>query len=166
MTDLSNPKADGQTPVDIWTQPPINTFQFPHVDFPEQKHTEAVYSIHLVGNYLISGSRDKSIRIWNVATQQLVRALDNAHEGSVLRVWYHEDTDTIVSGATSGDIIIWRFSTGEVIKKIEKAHEESVLNLMSDGLHIASVGKDRTVKLWDCKDYSLKWTALGHTAAV
>jgi F-box and WD-40 domain protein 1/11 len=151
---------------DPWTQPPTRTFKFPDANHPEQGHTDCVYSIQLAGRYLISASKDRSIRIWDVDTQQRVRLIDNAHEGSVLSVWYIEDTDTIVSGGTDTTIAIWRFSTGEPIERIVKAHEESILNVRGDNRYIVTASKDKTVRVWDGKDYKLKWIAYGHIAAV
>jgi F-box and WD-40 domain protein 1/11 len=164
--DPSTSTASGQLPIDPWTRPPIKTFQFQHPAYPEQVHTDAVYSIQLVGKYLISCGRDRSIRIWDVNSQQLLKAFEDSHKASVLSTWYDESTDTMVSGGTDGALIIWRFCTGEVVKKIEEAHVESVLSVRCDGRYIVSGSKDRSVKLWDLTDYSLKWTAYGHTAAV
>ena len=166
LMDLAMSKSQEQPLRDSWAQSPIKEFQFPHTDYPEEGHTGYVYSIQLVGNYLISCGQDRSIRIWDVNTQRLVRAIVDAHELSVISVWYDKSTDTIVSGGTDGSLIIWRFNTGEAIRRIENAHEESILNLRSDARYIVSGSKDKLVKLWDRKDYSLKWTAYGHTAAV
>jgi len=39
----------------------------------EPPHYDGVQSLALKGNYLFSGSRDNSIKKWNIQTQQLIQ---------------------------------------------------------------------------------------------
>lgn len=38
---------------------------------PDEQHTDSVYSIQRFQNYLVRGSKDKSIRLWNLTTRTL-----------------------------------------------------------------------------------------------
>lgn len=134
-----------------WSAGRFKSFQLPHRDHPEEAHKECVYTIQYSGKYLVSGSRDKSLRIWDLETQRLVRKPLYGHSGSVLCLQFDdsEKEDIIASGSSDTDVILWRFSTGEIIKKLSKAHRESVLNLKFDERFLVTCSKDKTIKIWN-----------------
>ena len=69
---------------DNWNAGSYQSFQLPHRDHPEEAHSECVYTIQYIGNYLVSGSRDRSLRIWDLETQRLVGKPLIGHTASVL----------------------------------------------------------------------------------
>ena len=133
-----------------WSMGRFVSFQLPHRDHPEEAHTECVYTIQYSGNFLVSGSRDRTLRIWNLDTQRLIRKPLAGHNGSVLCLQFDasEAEDIIVSGSSDTDVIIWQFSTGRMIKKLQRAHGESVLNLKFDKRFLVTCSKDKTIKIW------------------
>ncbi|KAI9844124.1 MAG: hypothetical protein M1838_002320 [Thelocarpon superellum] len=136
---------------DNWSAGRFVNFRLPHPDHEDEGHVECVYTIQYCGKYLVSGSRDKSLRIWNLDTRRLVRKPLLGHVGSVLCLQFDpsEDEDLIISGSSDTDVIVWRFSTGEKIKKIRQAHTESVLNLRFDKRYLITCSKDKTVNVWN-----------------
>lgn len=135
-----------------WEQGNFRNFQLPHPDHPEEGHDgECIYSLQYNEEYLVSGSRDKTLRIWNLATRRLVRKPLIGHIGSVLCLQFDSDPDEdiIVSGSSDSDVIIWRFSTGEIIQRLTHAHRESVLNVKFDRRILATCSKDRTIKIFN-----------------
>ena len=133
-----------------WNAGRFVNFQLPHPDHPEEAHRECIYTIQYCGQYLVSGSRDRTIRIWHLDSKRLVRGPLVGHTGSVLCLQFDadEDEDTIISGSSDTDVIVWRFSTGEQIKKIRHAHRESVLNLKYDKRYLVTCSKDKTINVW------------------
>ncbi|KAK5174211.1 uncharacterized protein LTR77_001291 [Saxophila tyrrhenica] len=133
-----------------WDKNRHKTFQLPHPDHPEEGHTECVYTVQHTSRYLVSGSRDKTIRIWNLHTNRLRQKPLIGHEKSVLCLQYDErpEQDIIVSGGSDSAVIVWKFSTGEVVKHVSEAHTEPVLNLRFDDRYIVTCSKDKTIKLW------------------
>lgn len=125
--------------------------QFPHPDHPEEGHGECIYSIQFNSKYLVSGSRDKTIRVWDMRTRRLVRPPLTGHRGSVLCLQFDSDPeeDLIVSGSSDSDIILWRFSTGQIIQRLSKAHRESVLNVKFDKKILVTCSKDKTIKIFN-----------------
>ena len=137
-----------------WSTGRYSNFQLPHPNHPEEAHTECVYTIQYSGKYLVSGSRDKSIRIWNLDTLRLVHPPLTGHQASVLCLQFDErpDQDIVVSGGSDCKVILWKFSTGRIIKEIERAHSESVLNLRFDDRYLVTCSKDKTIKVWNRKE--------------
>lgn len=135
-----------------WEQGNFKNFQLPHPDHPEEGHDgECIYSLQFNEEYLVSGSRDKTLRIWNLATRRLVGKPLVGHVGSVLCLQFDSDPgeDIIVSGSSDSDVIIWKFSTGEIIQRLTHAHRESVLNVKFDKRILATCSKDRTIKIFN-----------------
>ncbi|KAG9680369.1 WD40 repeat-like protein, partial [Aureobasidium melanogenum] len=180
---------------DNWNKGRYTTFQLPHPDHPEEAHDECVYTIQHSRDWLVSGSRDKTIAIWDLETQRRVRTLSGAHIASVLCLQFDErpEQDIVVSGGSDSFVVIWQFSTGRIIRKMDDAHTESVLNLRFDDDLLITCSKDKTIKIWNrrevfvdsdiipavakrqleighpmnpIKEYSLLLTLLGHGAAV
>ncbi|KAI9814600.1 MAG: hypothetical protein M1827_003156 [Pycnora praestabilis] len=139
---------------DNWNAGRFTNFQLPHAEHTYEAHRECVYTIQYSGKYLVSGSRDRTLRIWDLDTKRLVRKPLVGHAGSVLCLQFDErkEQDIIISGSSDTDVIIWRFSTGKILKKIEHAHRESVLNLRFDDRFLITCSKDKTIKIWSRND--------------
>lgn len=134
-----------------WDKGRFINYQLPHPDFPEEGHRECVYAIQHDGRNLVSGSRDNTIRIWNLEKRRLVMPPLRGHEGSVLCLQFDADPkeDIIVSGSSDSTVRIWRFSTGKLIQVLTKAHHESVLNVRFDDRVLVTCSKDKTIKVFN-----------------
>ena len=134
-----------------WNAGQFVTFQLPHPLHPEEAHRECVYTIQHSGRYLVSGSRDKTIRVWDLDSQRLVKGPLYGHHGSVLCLQFdaREEEDVIISGSSDTDVIVWKFSTGEQVRKIRHAHSEPILNLKFDHRYLVTCSKDKTIKVWN-----------------
>jgi F-box and WD-40 domain protein 1/11 len=134
-----------------WEQEKFVNFQIPHPNHLSQAHTECIYTIQFFGNHLVSGSRDKTLRIWDLNTRQLVRKPLIGHTGSVLCLQFDADPeeDLIVSGSSDSSVILWKFSTGEIITRLKNAHRESVLNVRFDHRILVTCSKDKTIKVFN-----------------
>ncbi|KPI43579.1 F-box/WD repeat-containing protein lin-23 [Cyphellophora attinorum] len=139
-----------------WLHGRYTTFQLPDPAHPEEAHTECVYCIQFSGRWLVSGSRDKTLRIWDMETRRLRGRPLTGHSQSVLCLQFDPapEEDIIVSGSSDASIIIWKFSTGELIKEIRSAHDESVLNLRFDHRYLVTCSKDHKIKVWNRHDLS------------
>ena len=107
-----------------------------------QGHTEGVMSVAFSpdGRYAISGSRDKTIRIWDLGTGEEVRRW----EGHRLGVWsiaISGDGRRIASGGTDTTVRLWDFATAEPIRTF-RGHTEWVyaVTFSPDGRYILSGG--------------------------
>lgn len=149
-----------------WEAEKYTNFQLPHPRHPEEAHLECIYTIQHSGKYLVSGSRDKTVRIWDLETRRLVRPPLRAHSGSVLCLQFDADPeeDIIVSGSSDATVAIWKFSTGQVIQRLRKAHRESVLNVRFDKRVLVTCSKDKTIKIFNRRP--LTHSDIGYSNAV
>ncbi|KFH70773.1 hypothetical protein MVEG_03621 [Podila verticillata NRRL 6337] len=125
-------------------------------------HAEGIYCIQFDERKIASGSRDNTIKIWNLATGACLRTY-HGHSASVLCLQY--DDDKIVSGGSDTNIIVRDLQTGKIIRTLE-GHADSVLSLRLEKDTVVSCSKDRTVKIWKISTGELVRTLVGHRAAV
>ena len=114
-------------------------------------HTEAVISVSFSpdGSMLASGSSDKTVRLWEVATGEHLHTL-TGHSRFVLNVTFSPDGATLASGGWDGTIRLWEVATGRYLR-VFRGHTSYVLNLAfsPDGQTLASGSQDATVRLWE-----------------
>lgn len=134
-----------------WLHGRYSMFQLPDPAYPHEAHSECVYCIQFFGKWLVSGSRDKTLRVWDLETRRLRGKPLSGHLASVLCLQFDptEEEDIIVSGSSDSSVIIWKFSTGQKIHEIPSAHDESVLNLRFDRRFLVTCSKDKKVKIWN-----------------
>ncbi|SCV02557.1 LAME_0H02740g1_1 [Lachancea meyersii CBS 8951] len=75
-----------------------------------QGHTSWVRDLCIRGKYLISCGDDRTIRVWNLSTDELVRVINSAHDGFVNCI--HTDSDGLVrqimaSGGADGKVKVF-----------------------------------------------------------
>jgi len=139
-----------------WNLNKYRQLQLPHADYLDDGHDHVVLAICLQGNYLVSASVDRTIRIWSLKTQQLLQPALEGHTGSVRAVQFDAaaNENVLISGDSEGDVIVWRFSLGEPIKIIVKAHEGGacaggLCSLHFDRKYLVTGGRQGEIKLWN-----------------
>ena len=114
-------------------------------------HTDLVKSIAFSpdGQTLASGSRDKTIHLWDVATGTHKKTL-TGHKDSINSLSFSADGRTLASGSRDKTVRLWNVTTG-VHKKTLRGHADDVKNVAfsPDGQTVASWSDDHTLRLWD-----------------
>lgn len=117
----------------------------------EEEHKGRVKSVAFSrdGQFLVSGSTDKTIQIWDLRQRQLIRNLIG-HDASVVSIALSPDGKKIVSSACEGTIRIWNIDDGKCIQELA-GHQNWVWSVIfsPDGQFIASASQDESIILWD-----------------
>ncbi len=90
--------------------------------------TQLVYSPD--GRYVLTGSRDSSVRLWDAATGKLVRVFGQTgdrHTSPVNTVALSPDGQLAVSGDDGGDMILWDVETGTARRRFGNASGYTLL---------------------------------------
>ncbi|CAG7854185.1 Uncharacterized WD repeat-containing protein alr3466 [Serendipita indica DSM 11827] len=103
------------------------------------------------GSRIVSGSGDKTIRLWDADTGQPLGEPLRGHEHSVTAVAFSPDGSRIVSSSYETTIRLWNADTGQQLGEPLRGHEYSVtaVGFSPDGSRIVSGSHDRTIRLWD-----------------
>ncbi|KAE9383221.1 WD40 repeat-like protein [Gymnopus androsaceus JB14] len=105
------------------------------------------------GKQIVSGSRDKTVRIWSAETGLPIGEPLRGHTNSVLSVVYSPDGKQIVSGSADKTVRIWSAETGLPIGELLREHMDSVMSVAysPDGKQIVSGSTDKTVRIWNAE---------------
>jgi WD40 repeat protein len=124
-------------------------------------HTQLVTCVKVSDKSIISGSDDKTIRIWNEAGQ-----LQKTLEGHKKPVTCLQVVDnTIISGSEDKTIGIWD-RTQDLLPKFLSGHEGVVTCLKVTDTAIVSGSEDKTLRIWDRLTSTLQYVLKGHTEGV
>jgi len=101
------------------------------------------------GRYTLSGSYDRTLRLWDLATGQ-PRLTFTGHTGPVGAVAILPDGCHALSGSTDGTLRLWELTTGQP-GGVFAEHISPVyaLAVTADGRRALSGSRDGTLKLWD-----------------
>ncbi len=118
-------------------------------------HTYSVNSASFSpnGKYIVSASRDNTIRIWDAKTGKQVGEPLKGHTSYVKSASFSPDGNSIVSASWDNTIRIWDAKTGKQVGEPLEGHTYSVnsASFSPDGNSIVSASSDNTVRIWDAK---------------
>jgi WD40 repeat protein len=133
-------------------------------------HNAPVFSVRFSadGRQALSGSMDKTLKLWDVETGKCVKTLEG-HRGYVNAIDISPDGKFALSGggeliSEHFDLNYWNLETGERIHAM-KGHTGLVraLAISPDGKSALSGGTDNLLKLWSLADGKCVRTMEGHT---
>lgn len=149
-------------------------------------HSNTIYCLQLYTypdtglQVLFTGSKDRTIREWDMSTGTVRRVLQGVHEGSVLSICAYNGM--LASGGSDRTVVVWDLATGHAIRVI-RDHEDSVLCVRFNDQRLVSCSKgeisettvdgrnltaytDRTLRTYLLPDFTPQFRLEDHRAAV
>merc|ERR1711990_1326752 len=134
-------------------------------------HNQAVQDVVTSsdGQFCLSASWDKSMRLWDLNVGQSVRAFVG-HTSDVNSVAFSADNRQIVSGSRDKTIRLWNTLAECKYTITEEAHTDWVscvrFSPSAKQPLIVSGGWDKLVKVWNLNNCKLRYNLVGHTGVV
>ncbi|MEY2913906.1 MAG: hypothetical protein RLZZ184_3215, partial [Cyanobacteriota bacterium] len=100
------------------------------------------------GKTLISGSQDKTIKLWDVETSQEIRTL-SGHSDHISSLAFSPNGQILASASKDKTLKIWTIDNGEEISSIK--YNDAVINSIAfspDGKVLAAGSGDKTIALF------------------
>lgn len=118
-----------------------------------------------VGQKIASGSDDKTIKVWNLNSRQIIRTL-RGHSNWVYSLAISSDGNTLISGSKDNTIKVWNLNTGQELRTLT-GHSSYINSVVfsPDGKKIASGSYDKTIKVWNLTNGQVS-TLSGHKSEV
>lgn len=138
----------GELSGDIWDRP------IWHLHQTLSAHNDWVRCLSFTpdGTHLVSGSFDKTIKLWQLSTGKLIHTLTD-HPKGVFALAISPDGKLLASGSWDDTIKLWNLETGTLVRNLSK-HQGSVrsLAISADSRMLVSGSFDRTIELWQLPD--------------
>lgn len=101
------------------------------------------------GNYLLTGSRDKTIKLWEISTGREMRTFFG-HTNTVNGLDVSDDGKTFVSSSADGKAMLWEIATGNMLKVFDMQDDFlTTVDLASNGKWLITAGFSQKAYLWD-----------------
>lgn len=100
------------------------------------------------GKVLLSGSHDKTARLWDVATGRELRSF-GGHASQILAVAFSPDGRTIATGSWDETVRVWDARTGALLHLLKHGSWVTALAFSPDGRTLAAGTRGGSMFLWD-----------------
>ena len=115
---------------------------------PTDAHTSTIYCLQLYTypetgkQVLFTGSRDKTLREWNLTTGMVERVISGVHNSSVLSICVRNGY--LASAGGDRQVAIWHLESNQLVKVLCE-HDDSVLCVRFDDRRLVSCSKGKLI---------------------
>jgi WD40 repeat protein/serine/threonine protein kinase len=120
------------------------------------------------GTRAVTGSWDRTAKIWDAATGNVLIKLPALHEGYINSACFSPDGARVLTASDDGTARLWNAATGEPLETIIRGHAGPIHQALfsPDGKQILTVSGDKSARLWDAATGEPRQTLAGHEWAV
>ncbi|KAI8354162.1 WD40-repeat-containing domain protein [Blakeslea trispora] len=136
--------------------------------YTHQAHEKDINTICVAPNdkFFATGSQDKTAKLWNVDTGELVGTM-KGHKRGVWSAQFSPVDQVLATSSGDKTVKIWSLKDFSCLKTFE-GHTNSVLRVdfLTAGMQLVSAGSDGLVKVWTIKTNECASTLDNHTQKV
>lgn len=120
-------------------------------DSKKQMLMQSTQAQRTSGPYLASGSRDKTIKLWDCTTLQLLFTL-TGHNNWVRGLIFHPGGNFLLSVSDDKTLRTWELRTKRNNKTLEgHSHFVTSIDMHKTAPYVCTASVDQTIKLWECR---------------
>jgi WD40 repeat protein len=137
-------------------------------------HSEDVTCVSMThdGKLCVSGSKDKSLRVWNLENGKCIKVL-RGHKGEISSLSITPDGKRAVSGSLDRTLRVWDLESGACVRELKNRRmcigwQSPVLtvSITPDGARAVSGSSNRAIRIWDLERGKCLKTLRGHKGSV
>ncbi|KAJ2773910.1 ubiquitin-binding SDF ubiquitin ligase complex subunit met30 [Coemansia nantahalensis] len=124
-----------------------------------QAHADGILCVQFNDDYMITGSYDSKVHVWNAETLELVSELT----GHLMPVRALEFDDCkLFSGSLDGTVKIWNYRTGTCIRTLQAFEDGGVISLHHQRGTLVVGGENGTIRVYNTATMT-SFALTGHT---
>lgn len=130
-------------------------------------HTSSINSVAFSpdGHFVLTSSRDRSARLWNVQTGEMLHAFRDI--GAIWSIAFSPDGKYFVGSSRNNAAMLWDITSGKIVRALT-GHTGNVWSVAysPDGNYVLTGSGDNTARLWDVQTGKTLRTFTGHEGVI